>query len=102
MPTNEVSLSSFTESIAGVMEYNAKFQHSNENEYRKIVKILSKAILGELTERQRECLTMRYYQKLTVTEIASRLGVGKSTVSRHIKKAKLRLQHVLNYYISLN
>lgn len=102
MPLNELSLTNFTESIAGLMEYNIKLQQTNESEYKKILKILTKAISGELTDRQRECLTMKYYQKLTVTEIAGKIGVGKSTVSRHIKKAKLRLERVLNYYITLS
>ena len=100
MPINELSLNTFTESIAGMKNYNINFQQTNENEYKKILKILSKAISGELTNRQKECIVMRYYQKLTVTEIANKLYVGKSTVSRHIKKAKLRLQKILNYYLS--
>ena len=59
MPLNELSLTNFTESIAGLMEYNIKLQQTNESEYKKILKILTKAISGELTGRQRECLTMK-------------------------------------------
>ena len=55
---------------------------------------------GELTGRQKECLILKYYKNLNVTQIALKLGVGKSTVSRHIKKAKLRLYKVLNYYLN--
>ena len=42
---------------------------------------------------------LKYYNKLTVTQIAFKLGVGKSTVSRHISKAKNRLHKLLTYYL---
>lgn len=97
--SNKLSLTEFTESIAGIMEYSKGMQYTNEKEYKKLVKILSKVIAGELTERQQQCIVMRYYKNLSVTEIACQLGIGKSTASRHIKKAKTRLYKLLDYYI---
>ncbi len=96
---NKLSLTEFTESIAGMMEYSKGMQYTNEKEYKRLLKILSKVIVGELTERQQQCIVMRYYKNLTVTEIAYQLGIGKSTASRHIKKAKTRLYKILDYYI---
>lgn len=96
---NKLSLTEFTESIAGMMEYNKGMQYTNEKEYKQLLRILSKVIVGELTERQQQCIVMRYYKNLTVTEIALQLGIGKSTASRHIKKAKARLYRLLDYYI---
>ena len=100
MSKNKVTLNEFTESLGGMIEFNKKLSVTNHNEYKKILHILSKAMEGELTGRQKECLILKYYKNLNVTQIALKLGVGKSTVSRHIKKAKLRLYKVLNYYLN--
>lgn len=99
MSNNKLQLNEFTESLAGMLEYSKTFERNNEYEYKKLLKILSKIIIGELTERQRECIVMKYYKNLTVTQIACDLGVGKSTISRHISKAKKRLHKVLKYYL---
>lgn len=96
---NKLSLNEFTESVAGMIEYNKGMHFTNEKEYKQLLRILSKIIAGELTERQQQCIVMRYYKNLTVTEIALKLGIGKSTASRHIKKAKIRLYKLLDYYI---
>lgn len=95
----KLSLNEFTESVAGMIEYSKERQFTNEQEYKQLLRILTKVIAGELTERQQQCIVMRYYRNLTVTEIAIRLGIGKSTASRHIKKAKMRLYKLLDYYI---
>lgn len=100
MPKSKLTLNEFTESLGGMIEFNQKLSVTNQNEYKKILHILSKAMEGELTYRQKECLILKYYKNLNVTQIALKLGVGKSTVSRHIKKAKLRLYKVLNYYLN--
>lgn len=102
MTKTKIQFTEFTESLAGMIAYDKHFESTNFNEYQRLLKILSKAIIGELTERQRECITMRYYQKFSVTEIAVKLNIGKSTVSRHIKKARIRLQKILDYYIESN
>ena len=95
----KLSLNEFTESVAGMIEYNKRLNFTNEPEYNQLLRILTKVIAGELTDRQQQCLVMRYYQNLTVTEIAIRLGIGKSTASRHIKKARTRLYKLLDYYM---
>ena len=100
MSRTKVTLNEITESLGGMIEFNQKLSTTNQNEYKKILHILSKAMEGELTGRQKECLILKYYKNLNVTQIALKLGVGKSTVSRHIKKAKLRLYKVLNYYLN--
>lgn len=102
MTNTKIQFTEFTESLAGMIEYNKQFENTNFNERQRLLKILSKAVIGELTDRQRECIIMRYYQKLSVTEIAIKLNIGKSTVSRHIKKARIRLQKILDYYIESN
>lgn len=38
-----------------------------------------------------------YYEKLNMAQIAGRLGVNKSTVSRTLCRARHRLHHILQY-----
>ena len=71
---------------------------TNENSRDKMKKILSMAVLNELTERQRICIVDYYLNGKKEKEIAKELGVNSSTVSRHIMKArdKLRRQQFQN------
>lgn len=54
-------------------------------------RLLGSAMDKTLTERQRKCLSMYYFDELRMEEIAKRLGISKSTVSRHITAAKKKL-----------
>lgn len=46
-----------------------------------------------LTERQRECLSLRIEYALTVTQIADRLGITRKVVDEHIEAAKRKLEN---------
>lgn len=67
-------------------------------EHKKMLKTMRNAVAGELTERQRECLRLRYVDKLPVKGIAAMLDITPSTVSRHLKKARGRIRTVMRYY----
>ncbi len=58
---------------------------------------LKVAVGQELTRRQMECLTLYFGEKLTLKEIGERLGIGKSTVYKHIDTGKARIRRVLMY-----
>jgi DNA-binding CsgD family transcriptional regulator len=51
---------------------------------------------ADLTDRQRECISLKFEYGLTVTEIAERLGLTRKTVDEHIEAAnrKLRLTKI--------
>ena len=51
----------------------------------------------ELTERQREMVGLYYDQGMTMPQIAERLGVSSSTVSRTLRRARDRLYRFLRY-----
>ena len=53
--------------------------------------------MAELTPRQRQMVDMQFQEELTVTEIAQRLGVNKSTVSRCLRRARQRLYSRLRF-----
>ena len=51
----------------------------------------------ELTKRQREMVALYYDQGMTMPQIAERLGVSRSTVSRTLRRARDRLYRFLRY-----
>lgn len=58
---------------------------------------LVRALNQDITGRQRQFLTMYYVEGLSMVEIARRLGLDKSTVSRTIRRGTDRLRRVLRY-----
>lgn len=72
-------------------------------EHKRMLRTMMLAAQGELTARQMQCVRLCYVEGKNVSEIAAELGLSPSTVSRHLKKARLRLQTILQYcYPSLN
>ncbi|MDO4743091.1 MAG: sigma-70 family RNA polymerase sigma factor [bacterium] len=71
----------------------------NRLKLNQLQKYLSKAIDTELTDRQKEIIKAFFYDGSSVTEISTRLGINKSTVSRHLKRSKEKLHNVLKYGI---
>lgn len=73
---------------------------TNSESRRKMKEIISKAIVTELTDMQRICLTEHYLNDKKQKEIASELGLNASTISRHISSARRKLQNIASYYAS--
>lgn len=74
-------------------------QDSEDNDARmqRLRRNLKKAIDQELTRRQQTMLLMRYSENCSQTDMATRLGVDKSTVSRTLARARKKLARVLQY-----
>ena len=53
------------------------------------------AALGTLSRQQRACVVLRFWDDLTVREIAAALGVAEGTVKRYLSTAVARLADVL-------
>ena len=53
------------------------------------------AALRELPRRQRACVVLRFYEDLTVAEIADRLGIAEGSVKRYLSMGVSRLQTLL-------
>lgn len=84
-----------------IMADSVFFQGStNESSRERMKKILSMAVLNELTERQRICIIDYYFNGKKQKEIAENLGIDSSTVSRHIIKARDKLRHIASYYVN--
>jgi RNA polymerase sigma-70 factor (ECF subfamily) len=53
------------------------------------------AALRQLSPQQRTCVVLRYYDDLTIGEIAHRLGLADGTVKRYLNVAVGRLENLL-------
>lgn len=63
----------------------------------KRTQVLRRILFGELTEKQRICIVLYFQNGLTLDAIGKELGIGKSTVSRHIKTGKTKIKKCLEY-----
>lgn len=74
--------------------------HGSDNraQIERMKKILTRAIRCELTDRQRDCLTMYYLEGMKMKDIARSLCLSESTVSRHISTATRKLRRIAAYY----
>ena len=70
----------------------------NRPQRERMKRLLIRAIKHELTDRQRECLTMYYLDGMKMKDIARSLGLSNSTVSRHISSASRKLRRIAEYY----
>ena len=104
MKNKVLSLDNFTESMASMDKFNKKLseQTTNNTEYKKMVKLLKNIVEGELTNKQKICVSLYYGEMKKMNEIAEELGIGVSSVSRHIKRAKQKVQKTITYYYSIN
>lgn len=90
---------SISDKNADIIAYTLSLSEAdNAQDISKMKKILSLALKDALTDKQRECITMYYYENLKMKEIAKKLSVSPSTVTRHIKAGKKRLKNIAKYY----
>lgn len=69
----------------------------NGEQVARLRRNLRRAREQELTKRQREMVSLYYDQGMTMPQIAERLGVSRSTVSRTLRRARDRLYRFLRY-----
>ena len=95
-------LDEFTEAIAanGVYKNNKYDFNTNKSRNLKMADVLMKAINGELTKKQRDCIICYYEKNMRIVDIAKQMNVCPSTISRHLTKARNRLRVVIGYYFN--
>ena len=82
---------------AGLQTWLRAQSGDNSQRRQRLLRNLPRAVAAELTPRQRQMVDMQFQEELTVTEIARRLGVNKSTVSRCLRRARQRLYSRLRF-----
>lgn len=68
-----------------------------ERPQNSVAALVAEALDQELTPRQKQMMTMYYIDQFTMREIALRLGVNPSTVTRTLQVARLKLKAALSY-----
>lgn len=81
------------------VEYQAlrRFLKLVENAEGTMTDNMAAALAEELTPRQQQMVRMYYIDQMLMQEIAERLGVNVSTVSRTIGRGRKRLRRCLRY-----
>lgn len=97
-----IHLSDIVESRLSLKHFNNTYAKDNSSELEYMKKTLKRLIDNELTERQKEIALMHYYQSKSISEIAGKLKINKSTVSRSLKSTANRLRKYLQYCVINN
>ena len=77
--------------------YVRQIASDNAGEHSRLKRNLIRAIREELTDRQRQVLTMYYVRELTIHQVAEELGVYPSTAYRTLRRAEQKLFRGLRY-----
>ena len=84
-----------TEEILMATEANREVSSLSQSIYEKefvVNRILVEQLLGELNEKERKLITLRYFEEKTQVQAAKELGVSQVQVSRLEKKILLSLR----------
>lgn len=74
-------------------------ESGNAEKRRLMLKIMRSVIENELSARQRQTVTLYYFQNMNIPEIAAELGVNRSTVSRTISRGRRNIMEKMKYFI---
>ena len=83
--------------IASLCLWRQEESGDNRERIRRLLSNLPLAVQQVLTPRQREILRLRFTGGMSVTAIAEKLGLNKSTVSRSLARSMERLYKSLRY-----
>ena len=90
-----ISLEKF---VADELSYRSFFEEDDEQARReKLIKRLKDVIENELTDNQRQLVEMYYFGQKNIPQIASELKINRSTVSRGLKRARVRIGRCMGY-----
>ncbi len=86
-----------SEWIGDMTVWRLKNDPDNKEQHERLLRNLRKVMRNELTPRQRQMVTMYYFQRKNIPVIAEELGLNRSTVSRTLKRGRDRIQKFLKY-----
>lgn len=98
MSNRPLILDKFTESLVSFSNYSNQKNEKEDMHHKKMIYSLKKIIVGELTPKQQKCIWLYYGDRKKMKDIACEMGIGISSVSRHLKKARTRIKKTMNYY----
>lgn len=74
-------------------------ENTNENNIQLIRRALPRVIEERLSDRQKDCIRLYYFENLNMNQTAAALGIERSTVSRTLKRARSKIKLSLEYII---
>ena len=92
-----VSLGQYEDNVFSLERFYENNIKMNNEEKSGAKNAVIMAIDEELTHKQREVLLLYYFEGKSTIEIAKMLGINKSSVSRLLSRAKMRIEKVLKY-----
>jgi predicted DNA-binding protein YlxM (UPF0122 family) len=91
---NKCVFNDITEGIYSLNKFDKNFENDNTKYFKKILSFIKNIRERELTKRQKDCVELYYAKNIRMSEIARKFGLNRSTVFRHIKRAKKRISEV--------
>ncbi len=76
---------------------NSREDGVNDKQRDRMKRLLKLAIENELTDRQRECINMKFYKGMKASDIANELNIKPATVYKHIRKGIAAMKHCAVY-----
>lgn len=62
--------------------------------------VLADAVIqNELTDKEREVITLHFFDRLSLSQIAEKLSINRATVSRTLERAQERIRQYLQYVV---
>lgn len=92
-----VSLGQYEDNLFSLDRFYENNLKMNNEQKSSAENAVIMAIDEELTDKQRNVLLLYYFEGKSIIEIAKMLGVNKSSVSRLLSRAKMRIEKVLKY-----
>ena len=83
--------------LAALQQWKDHDGDDNSESIRHVKNCLRVAMEELLTEKQKAYLLCYFFERKKMPEIAAEFGVNKSTVSRTIKKGRMRLKSALRF-----
>lgn len=91
---DENSDSEFENSI---IDENDNFTPENYADKKEIIKTVGK-IMDELSEEQKQCLQLFYYEDMKIKDISKALNVPEGTVKTRLKRGKSKFEEIAKEY----
>ena len=98
MPRRE----SYSDTFTGQADQNIRAilqEGDEEDNSRRLRKVLLNVIKNELTPRRKEIIMLYYFKNIDIVRIGKMLGVTPQAVSAAMARARLRMYRILKYYI---
>ncbi len=93
MPRRE----SYSDTFTGEIDSNIRRILCERSEESNTRSVLLNVIKNELTERQREIITLYYFKGRNTTEIAGMLGISPQAVSAAMARGRKRILRIMQY-----